>query len=134
MPPGDGVRQRDPAGIYAGTLFKITQSGSTWWYVASIYASSAGITFRDYDSYSNNGTAGVSANLRNPSVYQSNRDETYLLHNYVDTNRTRYYSALTTNTTNEYTPTADYHPSTKKYVDDSVATALGDIETLLGGI
>lgn len=34
-----------------------------------------------------------------------------------------------TNTT-AYTPTADYHPSTKKYVDDSIATSITDV---LGG-
>jgi len=32
--------------------------------------------------------------------------------------------------TSAYTPTGDYNPATKKYVDDT----LGDIETLLGGI
>ena len=31
-----------------------------------------------------------------------------------------YYSFLPTNNTTEYTPTKDYHPSTKKYVDDNV--------------
>ena len=39
-------------------------------------------------------------------------------------------TALSTVNTASYTPTADYHPATKKYVDDIV----GDIETLLGGI
>ena len=34
-----------------------------------------------------------------------------------------------TNTTS-YTPTGDYHPATKKYVDDSIASA---ITTTLGG-
>lgn len=37
---------------------------------------------------------------------------------------------LQTQNTTSYTPTADYNPATKKYVDDMV----GDIETLLGGI
>lgn len=30
-----------------------------------------------------------------------------------------------------FTPTNDYHPSTKKYVDDTVASAVGNIDTLL---
>lgn len=30
---------------------------------------------------------------------------------------------LTKSNTTSYTPTSDYHPSTKKYVDDSVSTA-----------
>lgn len=37
---------------------------------------------------------------------------------------------LTTKNTQSFTPTANYHPATKKYVDDIV----GDIESLLGGI
>jgi hypothetical protein len=37
---------------------------------------------------------------------------------------------LGTNNTTSYTPTGDYNPATKKYVDDIV----GDIESLLGGI
>ena len=32
---------------------------------------------------------------------------------------------LTKNNTTEYTPTGDYNPSTKKYVDDSIKTAIG---------
>lgn len=31
------------------------------------------------------------------------------------------YMALSTNNDSEYTPTGDYHPATKKYVDDSIA-------------
>jgi hypothetical protein len=30
-----------------------------------------------------------------------------------------------------YTPTRDYHPSTKKYVDDSISSAIGSINTIL---
>ena len=37
---------------------------------------------------------------------------------------------MKTNTT-PYTPTNDYNPATKKYVDDSISTALGTIETTL---
>ncbi len=32
---------------------------------------------------------------------------------------------LTKNNTTAYTPTGDYNPSTKKYVDDSIKTAIG---------
>ncbi len=39
-------------------------------------------------------------------------------------------TVLTKTNTVSYTPTSNYHPATKKYVDDIV----GDIETLLGGI
>ena len=38
---------------------------------------------------------------------------------------------LLTNNTLSYTPTEDYNPATKKYVDDSISTALGTIETTL---
>ena len=42
-----------------------------------------------------------------------------------------YYGAfLATNNTKSYTPRGDYHPATKKYVDDSIASA---ITTTLGG-
>ena len=37
---------------------------------------------------------------------------------------------MKTNTT-PYTPTNDYNPATKKYVDNSISTALGTIETTL---
>lgn len=40
-------------------------------------------------------------------------------------------NVLLTNATNSsYTPTEDYHPSTKKYVDDSVSTVNGSVTTL----
>ena len=39
-------------------------------------------------------------------------------------------SVLSTKNQTSYTPTSDYHPATKKYVDDSIASA---ITTTLGG-
>lgn len=42
----------------------------------------------------------------------------------------RFKHTLTTDNTTSYTPTADYNPATKKYVDDSIASA---ITTTLGG-
>lgn len=47
---------------------------------------------------------------------------------------TRYVDYLTANNTYEYTPTSNYNPSTKKYVDDSIAAiptpdVSGQIET-----
>jgi len=38
---------------------------------------------------------------------------------------------LTTRNSRSFTPTDDYHPVHKKYVDDSIASALGDINTVL---
>jgi hypothetical protein len=38
---------------------------------------------------------------------------------------------LTTNNTVEYTPTGDYHPATKKYVDDAVAANAGPSVVML---
>lgn len=38
---------------------------------------------------------------------------------------------LTKTNTTPYTPTNDYNPATKKYVDNSISTALGTIETTL---
>ena len=36
-------------------------------------------------------------------------------------------NVLIKNNTTEYTPSKDYHPATKKYVDDSIVSAIGDI-------
>lgn len=44
--------------------------------------------------------------------------------------RTQLYFLSTTNS-NTYNPTQPYHPSTKKYVDDSISTALGDVNSIL---
>lgn len=41
---------------------------------------------------------------------------------------------LKTDNTATFTPTGDYNPATKKYVDDTVANAIGDIDTLLQDI
>lgn len=41
------------------------------------------------------------------------------------------FYVLGTNNTKAYTPTSDYHPSTKKYVDDSISSAIGNINTIL---
>ena len=35
------------------------------------------------------------------------------------------YGPITTNNTNAFTPTGDYNPATKKYVDDSISSAIG---------
>lgn len=40
-------------------------------------------------------------------------------------------SYLSTLNSSSYTPTGDYNPATKKYVDDSISSAVGDIETIL---
>ena len=52
-------------------------------------------------------------------------DSTYGTTEIIKANR-----VLTKTNTDTYTPTADYHPATKKYVDDSIAAA---ITTTLGG-
>lgn len=41
-----------------------------------------------------------------------------------------YYKPLTVTNTKAFTPTGDYHPATKKYVDDAIASAITDA---LGG-
>lgn len=45
----------------------------------------------------------------------------------ISTSSTEDYLVLTTNNTKSYTPSHNYNPATKKYVDDAV----GDIETIL---
>lgn len=37
------------------------------------------------------------------------------------------YMALSTNNDSEYTPTGDYNPATKKYVDDSITSAIAGV-------
>lgn len=56
--------------------------------------------------------------------------ETYIdLSNYYTKTETDNNFLKKTNTT-EYTPTANYHPATKKYVDDAIST---NITNMLGG-
>lgn len=53
-------------------------------------------------------------------------------------NASRYYAlqegVLMRNNTQSYTPTANYHPATKKYVDDSITAAVGNISTVLSSL
>lgn len=50
----------------------------------------------------------------------------------------RYQSGVTgtllTNNSTAYTPTSNYHPATKKYVDDSISSAVGNISTALANL
>lgn len=48
----------------------------------------------------------------------------YPLNRYQYTNSTSISAALDTRNTKAYTPTGDYHPATKKYVDDTIASAI----------
>lgn len=41
------------------------------------------------------------------------------------------FSVLAVNNTKAFTPTADFHPATKKYVDDSISTEIGNINAIL---
>ena len=45
-----------------------------------------------------------------------------------------YKSVLLTNNTLSYTPTGDYNPATKKYVDDAITSAIGTIESELSEV
>lgn len=49
----------------------------------------------------------------------------YPLNRYQNNNNTAIPAALDTKNTKAYTPTNDYHPATKKYVDDKVAEGSG---------
>lgn len=42
--------------------------------------------------------------------------------------------AIGTQNSTTYTPTSNYHPATKKYVDDSISSAVGDISTALANL
>lgn len=43
-----------------------------------------------------------------------------------DGNQNINYGALSTNNTKTYTPTSDYHPATKQYVDQAIAEAIAN--------
>ena len=51
--------------------------------------------------------------------------------NYNTNAQNNEFSVLPVNNTKEFTPTANYHPATKKYVDDSISSAIGSINTIL---
>ena len=53
-----------------------------------------------------------------------------MVDNYEKQSSFRFKHVLTTDNTASYTPASDYNPATKKYVDDSIASA---ITTTLGG-
>ena len=62
-------------------------------------------------------------NIENKKIYCDNLRIVYNIGTTDDTTDIRtepYY--LTTTNTKEYTPTTDYHPTTKKYVDDKVSS------------
>lgn len=61
--------------------------------------------------------SGISASVNNNRFFLT---ETYDNNNKYNSN-----AALTTKNTTEYIPTADYHPATKKYVDDKLTTITG---------
>lgn len=56
------------------------------------------------------------------SIVTNKSRYSFILSNFVEK-----YNVLTKTNTTSYTPTADYHPATKKYVDDQV----GNINTIL---
>ena len=63
-------------------------------------------------------------NIENKKIYCDNLRIVYSIGTTADTTDIRtepYY--LTTTNTKEYTPTTDYHPATKKYVDDKVSSS-----------
>ena len=68
-----------------------------------------------------------------------NKEITQIKADYTGTNTyikeysgsTTYNTVIGTKNQFSYTPTADYHPATKKYVDDSISTALGDVNSIL---
>lgn len=86
-----------------------------------------------------NGTASIQFNLISGLPYSVENDKSYVITHALCTYENGYITSvndLTYNTNNqnkfldlentsEYTPTADYHPSTKKYVDDAIANVGG---------
>ena len=75
-----------------------------------------------YDYYLEIDTTGESEVRTQYSEYQDNyfNAKSYYTKNEIDKNNTLKSEVLTLTNRAEYTPTTDYHPATKKYVDDNV--------------
>ena len=96
-----------------------------------------------YKSYSYIGTLETYGNPNSRKVYTMSitvngigyMESTPALNgSYIGVRLYREDKALNVNNTTEFTPTADYHPATKKYVDDTVAAvnAYSTEETVVG--
>ena len=59
--------------------------------------------------------------ISNPVIGQLNQIEFWF--------NTKQYLSMSNNTS--YTPTGNYNPATKKYVDDKISTQIGNINTIL---
>lgn len=113
-----------------GAMFKLDAHGA----ISYIYTTGSSNDPSNWHIGSQYGARrGYRAILSYPSIASNNDMASYVLTSYQG-EYSGSNTALGIKNTASYTPTANYHPSTKKYVDDSIATALGDIETLLGGI
>jgi hypothetical protein len=86
------------------------------------------------------GLAGIYFQLTNGSVSNIQRFSQINYHlpaksmvdNYEKQVDPRFKHVLTTDNTASYTPTADYHPATKKYVDDKTSTAAVPVNSVDG--
>lgn len=76
--------------------------------------------------YKNSGLIAKRTIYANPNLRSDGTIESWYNFSWGDTT----LNALGTNNTTSYTPTADYNPATKKYVDDAIAAAITDA---LGG-
>lgn len=81
-----------------------------------------------YDYYLERDTSGESEVRTQYSEYQDNyfNAKSYYTKNEIDKNNTLKSEVLTLTNTTEYTPTTDYHPATKKYVDDNVPHVISE--------
>lgn len=92
------------------------------------YNDSEGIKcFRHYTNQDNN--RSVAFIITNINTVNSTCSIEYNDNNLVTNKNISNYTLTKTNTT-EYTPTADYHPTTKKYADNIVNTKFADRNTL----
>ena len=98
------------------SLGNMNSSAGPYFITTSWSKNSSAIQYADI-SYS---TVVVPVNISNNIVTVSAFNPSLTYSNELLSNRT-----LTKNNTKSFTPTANYHPATKKYVDDAVASASG---------
>lgn len=99
------------------------------------YISNGGNAPNSMEKFVINVSYSISDNLYNVYSLQFNEISSYKPKSYLEKPVNAYNSgegrALTTTNELYYVPNSDFNPSTKKYVDDSITSAIGNINTVL---
>lgn len=109
----DAIIRAGSQRLFANLYFKSIQYGQNINFVGQNYWE-----LSEYD---------VATMSSNASISIRKRSIKYI----ADTNNNYSSGFLGVQNTVSYTPTGNYNPATKKYVDDSISSAVGDINTIL---